>query len=70
MGPYDDILGLERPVSRRHVPMPRADRAKQFMPFAALRGYTDTLEVRRDAHEHRMQEQDAHRETDEGDWTE
>lgn len=69
MNRYEDILKVRRPALR-HPRMPRADRAKQFMPFAALRGYTDTLEVRRDAHEHRMQEQDAHRETDEGDWTE
>ena len=46
MGPYDDILGLERPVSRKHVPMPRVDRAKQFMPFAALRGFDDEIDDR------------------------
>ncbi len=46
MGPYDDILGLERPVSGKHPPMPRPDRAKQFMPFAALRGFDDEIDDR------------------------
>lgn len=38
-GPYDDILYRSRPVSQRHPPMSRADRAAQFSPFAALTGY-------------------------------
>ena len=38
-GPYDDILHLSRPVSGRHPPMSRSDRAAQFSPFAALTGY-------------------------------
>ena len=46
MGRYDDIIGLERPVSLKHPPMPRPDRAKQFMPFAALRGFDDEIETR------------------------
>lgn len=36
---YDDILALPRHQSRKHRPMPLADRAAQFMPFAALTGY-------------------------------
>lgn len=51
MGAYDDIIRLPRPVSRRHAHMPNARRAKQFMPFAALRGYDDAIaakEVRYD----------------------
>ena len=36
---YDDIMGLPRPRSTRHAPMPLANRAAQFMPFAALTGY-------------------------------
>lgn len=36
---YDDILHLARPVSEKHPPMPRADRAAQFSPFAALTGH-------------------------------
>ena len=38
-GPYDDIIGLPHPVSRKHPQMPREDRAAQFTPFAALTGY-------------------------------
>ena len=36
---YDDIICLSRPRSERHLPMPLADRAAQFAPFAALVGY-------------------------------
>ena len=43
MGRYDDIIGLPRPVSRRHPQMPISQRAKQFMPFAALKGYGDAI---------------------------
>lgn len=38
MTPYDDIINLPRPVSKRHKPMPLADRAAQFAPFAAVKG--------------------------------
>ena len=38
-GPYDDIIALPHPTSRRHPRMPVADRAAQFAPFAALTGY-------------------------------
>lgn len=36
---YDDIINMERPASKRHPPMPRANRAARFAPFAALTGY-------------------------------
>ena len=36
---YDDMIHMSRPVSRNHPPMPIADRAAQFSPFAALTGY-------------------------------
>ena len=36
---YEDIIGLPRPVSRRHPPMARQERAAQFAPFAALAGH-------------------------------
>jgi hypothetical protein len=42
-GRYDDIIGLERPVSKRHSPMPMAERAAQFSPFAALTGYEEVI---------------------------
>ena len=46
MSAYSDMLALSRPVSRRHPQMRRADRAKQFMPFAALTGYEEIMEER------------------------
>ncbi len=41
---YGDIIGFSRPVSARHLPMSRADRAAQFSPFAALTGYDGVIE--------------------------
>lgn len=38
-GPYDDIIGLSRPVSKKHAPMSVEDRAAQFASFAALTGH-------------------------------
>ena len=43
-GQYDDIMHLSRPASRRHPPMPIAERAAQFAPFAALTGYEAVIE--------------------------
>lgn len=37
--PYDSILNLPHPVSKKHPQMSIADRAAQFAPFAALTGY-------------------------------
>ena len=37
-GKYDAILHLPHHVSKKHPPMPMADRAAQFAPFAALTG--------------------------------
>ena len=42
-GPYDDIIALPHPTSRRHPRMPAADRAAQFAPFAALTGYAAAI---------------------------
>lgn len=39
---YGDILHLSRPVPARR-PMPPADRAAQFSPFAALVGLDSTI---------------------------
>ena len=41
---YDDIIGLPHPDSRIHPRMPRAERAAQFAPFAALTGFGDVIE--------------------------
>lgn len=43
-GPYDDIIGLDRPSSPGRPKMPRADRAAQFAPFAALTGLDEAVE--------------------------
>ncbi|MBP5288299.1 MAG: hypothetical protein J6Z79_00315 [Clostridia bacterium] len=40
---YSDILYLPRPVSKRHKPMDRINRAAQFSPFAALTGYEGVI---------------------------
>ncbi|MEF9839741.1 MAG: YolD-like family protein [Lachnospiraceae bacterium] len=40
---YDDIIHLPHPVSKKHSPMSRMDRAAQFAPFAALTGYGDAV---------------------------
>lgn len=39
MGAYDDIINLPHHVSAKHPPMPMAQRAAQFAPFAALTGH-------------------------------
>ena len=36
---YEDIIHLPRPLSKKHRPMSRHDRAAQFAPFAALTGH-------------------------------
>ena len=41
---YDDIMDLPRHISAVHPPMPVADRAAQFMPFAALTGFGSAIE--------------------------
>ncbi len=46
---YDDILHAERPRSAKHPPMSRPERAKQFLPFATLRGFGDLLTDREDS---------------------
>ena len=42
MDRYEDILKVRRPALR-HPRMPRADRAKQFMPFAAVTGLDEAI---------------------------
>lgn len=40
---YGDLFDLPHHTSTKHPPMPRADRAAQFSPFAALTGHADRL---------------------------
>jgi len=49
--PYDDIIHLEHPTSTRHPRMARMDRAAQFAPFAALKGYEEVIEENREKNE-------------------
>ena len=39
-----ELLEMERPVSARHAPMRRCDRAAQFAPFAARSGFDETVQ--------------------------
>ena len=48
---YDDIMYMDRPVSRKHVPMKVEDRAAQFAPFAALTGYDEAVSDTADKNE-------------------
>ena len=41
---YDDIINLPHPVSKKHSPMSRKNRAAQFAPFAALSGLEEKIE--------------------------
>ncbi len=41
--PYSDIVNLPRKQSATRKPMPVADRAAQFAPFAALTGYGEAI---------------------------
>ena len=43
-GPYDDILDLPHPTSKKHPRMSMYARAAQFAPFAALTGYGVALQ--------------------------
>lgn len=40
---YDDIINLERPISKAHLPMSIEARAAQFSPYAALVGHKDLI---------------------------
>ena len=40
---YDDILYLDRPISKNHKQMSVYERSAQFAPFAALTGYDESI---------------------------
>ncbi len=42
-GKYDDIIALDRPISKSRSQMSLRDRAAQFAPFAALVGYESAV---------------------------
>lgn len=43
MNDYSDIINKERPISKKHKKMSIHDRAAQFMPFSALKGYEEAI---------------------------
>ncbi len=43
---HADIMNLTRPISTGHVHMTTQERAKQFAPFASLKGYGATIRYR------------------------
>lgn len=43
MGKYDAYTNLEPPVSKKHGRMLRQNRAKQFAPFAAVKGHAEAI---------------------------
>ncbi len=47
---YEDIINMERPVSKRHTPMSKEMRAAQFAPFAALTGLDEIMDDTADTH--------------------
>lgn len=58
MGKYDDIIDTEWRGSRTHPHMPMEERAKIFGSFAALKGYEESIEKKRQSIEDRMEAAD------------
>ena len=50
MGKHDDIINMDRPKLKR-ARMPVEDRAKIFAPYAALKGFEESIEERREIHD-------------------
>lgn len=57
---YNDIMGLPHHRSKKHPPMPEGDRAAQFSPFAALKGYDEEIEEAARFVEDRAETDEAH----------
>lgn len=47
---YEDMLYMERPVSKKYKPMSMKDRAAQFAPFKALTGHEESIEETKKKH--------------------
>lgn len=43
-GPYEDIIHLPHPISKKHPRMSMEERAAQFSPFAALTGFGGVIQ--------------------------
>lgn len=46
MNPYQDIINLQRPVSKKHPRMSIDARAAQFAPYAAQVGHQELIHAR------------------------
>ena len=44
MNEYEDMIALPHHRSKKYPPMSREDRAAQFSPFAALKGFDEEIE--------------------------
>ncbi len=51
MSKYDDIINMPHHVSTKHPRMALEERAKQFSPFAALKGYEEAIEEKQQLRE-------------------
>lgn len=56
MGKYDDIMNQQWPKPSLRQRMNASQRAKIFLPFAALTGYEDSLEKIRQITEKEMEQ--------------
>lgn len=61
MEKYEDIINCSRPKSDR-IPMAVADRAKIFMPFAALKGYDEAVDDKKKLYTKRIELTDERKE--------
>ena len=41
--PYEDIIGLPRPISKKHPQPPLEERAARFAPFSAITDYEEMV---------------------------
>ena len=41
--PYEDIIGLPRPISKKHPRPPLEERAARFAPFSAITDYEEMV---------------------------
>ncbi len=64
MKKYEHMIYMDRPKSQNHPPMPMADRAVQFAPFAALTGFSEKIQVTQERHEAEVLESEKGRDMD------
>ncbi|MCQ2249372.1 MAG: hypothetical protein MJZ50_10215 [Treponema sp.] len=64
MDRYEHMIYMERPKSQNHPPMPMADRAVQFAPFAALTGFSEKIRDTQERHEAQVLESEKGRDID------